>query len=97
MTTINFTAHFYVKRGYSGEPEYSMLSYKTDGLDPFWGPLIGEAPVSFEVPADFNAVAVETACIEAEKTLALANYQRTVADCNERLAKLRAITNEVVS
>ena len=35
-----------------------------------------------------------TAALEAAKQKAMDQYQRTVADINERLSKLLAITNE---
>jgi hypothetical protein len=55
---------------------------------------IGTQTVSVEVPEDFNPVPAQVAALEAEKAKALAKYQQSVAQINERLSKLLAITNE---
>lgn len=56
---------------------------------------IGQQSVTVEVPDDFNPVPAQVAALEKEKLAALAAYQKKVADINERLSKLLAITNEV--
>jgi hypothetical protein len=55
---------------------------------------IGAQTVTVEVPDNFNPVPAQVAALEAEKSKALAAYQKTVADINERLSKLLAITHE---
>ena len=47
-----------------------------------------------EVPEKVDVVAGLVKNIEAAKLKALEDYQRTVADINERLSKLQAITHE---
>ena len=56
---------------------------------------VGPQEVTIEVPEEFNPVPKQVAALEAEKAKALAAYQRTVAELNERLSKLLALTNEV--
>ena len=51
--------------------------------------------VVVEVPDTINIVAAQVAALEREKIKVLEAYQRTVAQINERLSKLQAITNEV--
>ena len=51
--------------------------------------------LEIEVPDQVNVVAGLVANLEAAKTKALADYQRTVATINDRLSKLQAITCEV--
>ena len=51
--------------------------------------------VTVDLPPDFNPISAEIASLEAEKALALEQYQKSVARINDRLSKLQAITNEV--
>jgi len=53
---------------------------------------IKEMAVEFDVPDDFDPIPKQVAALEAEKRAALAEYQSKVADINERLSKLQAIT-----
>jgi cell division protein FtsB len=46
--------------------------------------------LEFDAP-DINVVAAQVASLEAQKLAALAEYQKTVAQLNERLSKLQAI------
>ena len=55
---------------------------------------VGAQTLTIEVPDDFNPIPAQVAALEKEKAAALAAYQRSVADINERLSKLLAITNE---
>lgn len=55
---------------------------------------IGEMPVTFEVPDDFDPLPRQIAALEAEKREAMDKYQKAIADINERLSKLQAITYE---
>jgi hypothetical protein len=56
---------------------------------------VGTQQFTVEVPDDFNPVPAQVRLIEEKKREALALYQSTVAECNERLSKLQAITCEV--
>lgn len=56
---------------------------------------IREMAVEFDVPDDFDPLPRQIAALEAEKREAMAEYQRKVADINERLSKLQAITYTV--
>lgn len=50
-----------------------------------------EVGVEVEAPDDFNPVPAQVAALEAEKAQALAEYQKTVVEINERLSKLLCI------
>lgn len=56
-----------------------------------------ERIVTVDEPPAFNVTAAEIAALNAQKAKALEDYQRTVAELNERLSKLQAITNEVTA
>lgn len=56
-----------------------------------------ERDFEVEVPEEVNVTAVLVGNIEAQKRQALDDYQRTVAELNERLSKLQAITHEVAA
>lgn len=51
--------------------------------------------IEHRLPADWNPIEVQTRALNQAKAKALADYQRTVAEINEQLSKLQAITNEV--
>lgn len=53
--------------------------------------------VEFDTPDDFNPIPAQVAALEQEKGAALGAYQKTVAQINERLGKLLAITNQVTT
>jgi hypothetical protein len=55
---------------------------------------VGEMPIEFDVPDDFDPIPRQVAALQQEKAEALAEYQRKVADINERLSKVQALTFE---
>jgi len=55
---------------------------------------VGSQEVTIEVPDDFNPIPQQVAALEKKKREALDAYQATVAEINERLSKLLAITHE---
>ncbi len=50
--------------------------------------------IELDAPDDFDPVPKQVAALEREKAEALAEFQAKVADINERLSKLQAITFE---
>jgi len=93
ITSHVFMSHEY-KKDYSGKEWVPDLwpARVDDRDDRIY---IGPQEVTIEVPDDFNPVPQQMAALEKEKAEALAAYQKSVADINERLSKLLAITNEV--
>lgn len=55
---------------------------------------VGPRTVTVDVPENFNPIPQQVAALEREKAAALKAYQNSVADINERLSKLLAITND---
>lgn len=53
--------------------------------------------VEVDVPDDFNPVPHQVRALELEKAAALEEYQNKVAEINDRLSRLLAITNEVAA
>lgn len=76
-----------------GKRSFFIANSKLDSLGLYVGPI----EVTYDVPADWNPVAAEVATLEAQKKQALEDFQRTVAQINERLSKLQAITSEVTA
>ena len=95
--TITGFVHARARRDYemSDAPtEYSFFTF--DATDSSMGYMkIGPASFEYELPAEWNPVAAEVASLEAKKAKALADYQQTVSEINDRLSKLQAITCEV--
>jgi hypothetical protein len=63
-----------------------------------WGVCVGKLKMTYDIPADFD-IAAETvrqkvAALEKEKAEAMREYQAKVAQINEQLSKLQAITIE---
>ena len=56
---------------------------------------IGMQTVTVEIPDKFNPVPAQVSALNAAKAKALNDYETTVAQINERLSKLLAITNDV--
>lgn len=52
---------------------------------------IGEQQFTVEIPDDFDPIPGQVAALEEKKREALAEYQRTIAEINDRLSKLQAI------
>jgi hypothetical protein len=104
MAKQTVTAHVFMERGYQpgldGRTDYSHQSWaptvwKCRVNDEEHRVYIGEQQVTIDAPEDFDPVPGQVAALEREKLAALELYQRTVAQINERLSKLLAITNEV--
>ena len=49
-----------------------------------------------DIPENFNPIPQQVAALERQKAEALQKYQTTVAEINERLSKLQAITCDEV-
>lgn len=56
---------------------------------------IKEQTFMVEIPDDFNPVPNQVAALEKEKSEAMDLYQRTVAQIDDKLSQLLALTNEV--
>lgn len=88
--------HAYLFMSYDYLPDYSGKEWRPD----VWHRKVDEnesrmfiREIDFEVdiPDDFNPIPKQVAVLEKKKREALEQYQRAVADINERLSKLLAI------
>jgi hypothetical protein len=79
---------------YDGEKSYHLLS-SPDSSDEDWS-LVGPLSllVDYPIPAGWNPTAAKVAALEKEREEVKAEFARTVADLNERISKLQAITYE---
>ena len=94
MAKVQIKGFVHVQMDYKGRPSYNIFTVDMSGHDGF-GLCMGEATFEYEPPADFNPVATEVAALEKRKAAALQAYQATVAEINERISNLQAITYEV--
>ena len=98
MATIKRTFHVFMTE-----------RWRADFLSKEWGPevwnvrvkeepsriYIGPQDLEIDIPDDFDPTAGQVAALNRQKADALEAYQRTVAEINERLSKLLALTNDV--
>lgn len=88
---VTMKLHVYHSTNFDGSSKYD--AWHGEKLDPdVFGIYVGPVEFDYHVPEDFNPVASEVVALEAKKSAALEDYQRTVAQINERLSKLQAIT-----
>jgi len=97
MKTFTVKAYLVAFRFKHTPPGEATWALSTEAYKPGEHGAIGCWPhdITVPLPEDFNPVAEEVAALNKQKALVLESYQRTVADINERLSKLLAITNEV--
>jgi hypothetical protein len=94
MAKVTIKGHVHVRMNHKGEPAYDL--YQTDmSMHDGFGLCIEKAEFEYEPPADFNPIATEVEALEKHKAEALRAYTATVAQINERISKLQAITYDV--
>jgi len=82
------TVHVYAKANFNGQPEFFVSLFTGLSADNF-GPLVASAPFLFTLPPNFGSASLEIAELESMSEKALATYQRSRAEINERLEKLK--------
>jgi hypothetical protein len=87
---IKTTVHIYFSK-YSWEPkgEYIVLYAKIDHTE--HQTYVCSQEIEIEVPEDFDPRAQQIAALEAKKTKAMADYQKSVTEINDRISKLTAL------
>ena len=80
---------------WNASPDYAF--FQTRDMGEYGYTMICAHTLAFDLPDEMteNAIAIKTC--ESERDAAGRKYQETVARCNDRLSKLRAITNEVTT
>jgi len=87
---IKTTVHVYYSKfanDYKGG--FQVLCFKAPDDD--YRVWVSEQDVEIEVPENFDPRQSEVAALEARKIKAMADYQKTVTEINERISKLQAL------
>jgi hypothetical protein len=87
---IKTTVHVYYSKfanDYKGG--FQVLCFKAPDDD--YRVWVSEQDVEIEVPEDFDPRQSEVAALEARKIKAMADYQKTVTEINDRISKLQAL------
>ena len=88
---IKVTAHIYFsKYSWENNGEFLLFYAKIDGNENMV--YVSTQEVEVDVPENFDPRALQIAALEAQKQKAMADYQKSVDDINERISKLQAIT-----
>ena len=87
---IKTTIHIYYSK-YSWEPkgEYLVLYAKIDYSE--HQNYVCSQEIEIEVPENFDPRAQKIAALEKQKQKAMADYQKSVTDINDRISKLTAL------
>jgi hypothetical protein len=87
---IKTTVHVYYSKfcnEYKGG--FQVLCFKSPDDD--YRVWVSEQEVEIEVPENFDPRQSEIAALEARKTKAMADYQKSVTEINDRISKLQAL------
>jgi hypothetical protein len=87
---IKTTVHVYYSKfanDYKGG--FQVLCFKAPDDD--YRVWVSEQDVEIEVPENFDPRQSEVAALEARKIKAMADYQKTVTEINDRISKLQAL------
>jgi len=88
---IKVTAHIYFsKYSWENNGEFLLFYAKIEGNENMV--YVSTQEVEVEVPENFDPRALQIAALEAQKQKAMADFQKSVDDINERISKLQAIT-----
>ena len=66
-----------------------VFSFKLDDTE--YRTYIGSQEVELDVPEDYDPRAQQIAALEAKRTKAMADYQKSVTEINDHISKLQAI------
>ena len=87
---IKTTIHVYYSKfvnDYKGG--FQVLSFLAPDDD--YRVWVSEQEVEIEVPENFDPRQLQIAALEARKIKAMADYQKTVTEINDRISKLQAL------
>ena len=87
---IKTTVHVYYSKfanDYKGG--FQVLCFKAPDDD--YRVWVSEQEVEIDVPEDFDPRQLQIAALEARKAKAMADYQKSVTDINDRISKLTAL------
>jgi hypothetical protein len=87
IKTIAYVHH--IKYNWEEKGTFCLFSCKLEDDDN--RTYVGEQEVEIEVPDNFDPRPNQIVALEAKKRKAMADYQRTVEEINERISKLQAL------
>ena len=79
----------YQKYEWEDKGEYLVYSYKFD--DANYRAYICEQEIEIEIPDEFDPRAQQIAALVKQKEKAMADYQNTLTEINDRISRLQAI------
>lgn len=91
---VQVTGYIYHCNLRSGK-ESPFVFFNTATMEDRWYSLVGPAEFTYEVPEEFDPTRAELAKLEREAAAVRAAFQARMAEINERVSKLQALTNEV--
>jgi protein involved in sex pheromone biosynthesis len=84
------TVHIhYVKYSWETKGKFELFSYQLDDAE--YRTYVCSQEVEIDVPADYDPRAQQIAALEKLKQEAMADFQKSVDDINERISKLQAL------
>lgn len=87
---IKITAHIYhSKYSWQETGEFLLFYAKVDDTETMIH--VGEQEVEVEIPDNFDPRAQQIAALEKQKQKVMADYQKMVAEINERISNLQAL------
>lgn len=87
---LKVTAHIhFVKYAWETEGEFQLFSVKLDDSD--YRTYVSNQEIEIEVPDNYDPRAQQIAALEKQKQKVMADFQKSVAEINERISMLQAI------
>lgn len=87
---VKATVHIHYSQ-YSWEEKGEFVVYSCQLEDAEHRTYVGEQEIEIEVPDDYDPRAQKIAALEKHKLKIMGDYQKMVADINERISKLKAL------
>jgi hypothetical protein len=87
---IKTTVHIYfTKFAWEKNGDYTVFSCRLE--DSEIRTYVGDQEIEIDVPEDYDPRAQKIAVLEKQKQKAMADFQKTFDDINERISKLQAL------
>jgi hypothetical protein len=87
---VKITAHVhYSKWMFEDNGQFQIFPCKLE--DDAQRTYVGEQEIEIEVPDDYDPRAQQIAALQRQRGKAMADYQKTVDDINEKISKLQAL------
>ena len=87
---IKITAHIhYAKYTWETEGEFQLFSIKLDDCD--YRTYVSAQEIEIEVPDNYDPRAQQIAALSKQKQKVMADFEKSVAEINERISNLQAL------